>query len=170
MRTGVASRQFLKCAKRVQVKPSSGRRWREGADDGRHYVTIKFSAKAATCQAFLFGGRWPEGPDDGTRMRRLSRSDTCFFVYIALRGVIRDESRGVFPRIYHAACGSCGVIPRRTPVVFHSLSSPWKKENETRERRRRQGKIRLYSGGAPSGPPPANFAQAGLLARRFAAQ
>ena len=49
-----------------------------------------------------------------------------------------------------AACGfrhlSHGGLPRRTPVVFHSLSSPWKKENETRERRRRQIEIFLRSG------------------------
>ena len=38
------------------------------------------------------------------------------------------------------------VLPRRTPVVFHSLSSLWKKENEPRERRHRQIEIFLCSG------------------------
>ena len=50
----------------------------------------------------------------------------------------------VFSQLFYVK--SRGEILRRTPVVFHSLSSPWKKENETRERRRRQIEIFLRSG------------------------
>ena len=37
-------------------------------------------------------------------------------------------------------------FPAELLSFFHSLSSPWKKENETRERRRRQIEIFLCSG------------------------
>ena len=136
--------RFKNAAKPPHVKPSllekggaERRMMGRECEDCREATPIINRAKRVPMKP-SFGGGCPEGAGDGTRMRKLSRSDTCFFVRIELRSFMRDESRG--------------ENPRRTPVVLHFLSFPGKKGNEAKERNRRQGKIRLYSGGAAARP------------------
>ena len=63
-----------------------------------------------------------------------------------------ETAKNVSTLSHNTFVKSRGEISRRTPVVLHFLSFPGKKGNEAKERNRRQGKIRLYSGGAAARP------------------
>ena len=104
---------------------------------GVNDVASRNAPDGAISQALLIGGGCPEGAGDGTLNAKISRSDTCFYVTHSAE---------------HFFYESRGVVPCRTPVVLHFLSFPGKKGNEAKERNRRQGKIRLYSGGAAARP------------------
>ena len=161
----VTGDDFKRCAlcKRTGAQGPQGRRAsvRRHAKLGGHLIVIARSppkaaykiAQRAHLRKPPFERRWRGAPEDRSgakrhnfsRKQRIVNDSFCsyrFFAFTRNYGAVKKLftlSRSFYVK-------SRGELPRRTPVVFHSLSSPWKKENETRERGRRQIEIFLSSG------------------------